>query len=131
MIIRTRSIGVSTRTKVGPTRSIWVSRFYDTDYFSQKIRSIEDHAEDLRKLICDQIPKRLEACGVDLAGYKVILIAHSMGGLVCRALIQKALPTANIDPKEVIYRLVTLGTPHRGIDLGAIPDFLEDVSSAP
>jgi pimeloyl-ACP methyl ester carboxylesterase len=114
------------REDVDPSRSIWVSRFYDPDYFSDKIRSIEEHAQDLCNLVCEAIPKRLEQLGVDPAGYKVILLAHSMGGLVCRSFIQKLLPDKGEDPKSWVHRFVTMGTPHRGIDLGAIPDVLED-----
>lgn len=115
-----------------PSRSIWVCRFYDQDYIKENLRSIEDHAEDLYKLVCKTIPTRLKACGVNLGqndeDYRVILIAHSMGGLVCRTLIQNLLPHEHTeDPKRWIHRLVTLGTPHRGIELGKIPDFLEDL----
>jgi pimeloyl-ACP methyl ester carboxylesterase len=112
-----------------PSRSVWVCRFYDEDVFKNRVRSIEEHAEDLRRIILETIPSRLKECGLSLgnknADYKVILIAHSMGGLVCRTLIQNLLPARKIDPKSVIHRLVTLGTPHRGIDLGRIPDFME------
>lgn len=114
-----------------PSRSIWVCRFYDQDFMSEKLRRIEDHAEDLYQLVCNQIPARLKACGMDLGtndqDYKVILIAHSMGGLVCRTLIQNLLPYKyNQDPKRWVHRLVTMGTPHGGIDLSRIPDFLQD-----
>ncbi len=116
-----------------PSRSIWVSRFYDQDVFTDKIRRIEDHAEDLYTLICKTIPARLRQAGVDLGendcDYKVILIAHSMGGLVCRTLIQNIMPNRGPeakDPKDWIYRFVTMGTPHRGIDLGCIPDAIEN-----
>lgn len=113
-----------------PSRSIWICRFYDQDYISESLRSIEEHAEDLRKLICETIPDRLRNTGVNLGendkNYKVILIAHSMGGLVCRTLIQNLLPKQGQDPKRWVHRLVTMGTPHGGIELGRIPDFLED-----
>ena len=96
-----------------PSRSIWVSRFYDQDVFTDKIRRIEDHAEDLYTL-CKTIPGRLRQPGVDLGendcDYKVILIAHSMGGLVCRTLIQNIMPNRGPeakDPKDWIYRFVT------------------------
>ena len=71
----------------------------------------------------------------------MILIAHSMGGLVCRTLIQNLMPAAKCplerkheqdkhphdrDPKQWIYRLVTMGTPHKGIDLGRVPDVIEN-----
>ncbi len=114
-----------------PSRSVWISRFYDRDHLQKDLRSIEDHAEDLRQLVCETIPERLETAGVDLGAnrkdYKVILIAHSMGGLVCRTLIQNLLPARKQDPKRWIHRLVTIGTPHKGIELGAIPDFAEDL----
>lgn len=112
-----------------PARSLWVCRFYDRDYFGEKIRSIEDHAKELRDLVCKTIPDRLEKCDVDLGpnreNFRVVLIAHSMGGLVCRTLLQNTLPEDQQDPKRWVHRLVTLGTPHRGIDLGRIPEFLQ------
>lgn len=38
---------------------------------------------------------------------------------MCRTLIQNLMPHQHDkDPKEWIYRLVTMGAPHRGIDLG-------------
>jgi hypothetical protein len=112
-----------------PSRSLWVCRFYDEDVLKDKPRDIVDHAKELYHLVCEVIPTRLEDCGVDLGpnrrDYKVILAAHSMGGLVCRTLIQNILPGAEKQPKDWIHRLVTMGTPHKGIELGRIPDFLE------
>jgi len=122
---------------INPSRSIWVSRFYDADYFTQNIRSLEDHATEVCELI-SSARARMEGLGVDTTNFKVILVAHSMGGLVCRAVIQKSWreyaeqknknEKANIDPdpKNIIHRFVTMGTPHRGIDLGTVPDFVEN-----
>ncbi|MDO8478518.1 MAG: hypothetical protein Q7W02_20445 [Candidatus Rokubacteria bacterium] len=115
-----------------PSRSVWVSRFYDQDVFRDTVRRIEEHAEDLYTLVCQTIPERLRKAGVDLGendrDYRVILIAHSMGGLVCRTLIQNLIPHVhNKDPKDWIYRFVTMGTPHRGINLGRIPDVIENL----
>ena len=71
-----------------PARSVWIARFYDQDVFRDTVRSIETHAEDLYTLVCETIPQRLRSAGVDHGqndrDYRVILIAHSMGGLVCR-----------------------------------------------
>jgi Palmitoyl protein thioesterase len=110
-------------------RGIWICRFYDEDFIRGITRNIDDHARDLYNLINEIIPERLKAVGVDLGTndeeYKVILIAHSMGGLVCRTLIQNIMPSMNEDPKKKIHRLVTMGSPHNGIDMGAIPDFVE------
>ena len=112
-----------------PSRSVWVCRFYDDDVLKDKLRDIEEHANDLYRLVCETIPQRLKNCDVDLGkglkDYKVTLVAHSMGGLVCRALIQNILPSRNEQPKDWIHRLVTIGTPHKGIELGRIPDFME------
>ena len=112
-----------------PSRSLWVCRFYDDDVMHDKLRGIEQHAEDLRELVCETIPRRLKERGVNLGPglkhYKVILIAHSMGGLVCRTLIQNLLPAHGEKPADWIHRLVTIGTPHKGIELGRIPDFME------
>lgn len=111
---------------ISPARGIWVSRFYDRDVFKGTARQIEEHAADLYDLVVERIPAELKNRDVDPAGYKVILLAHSMGGLVCRTLIQNLLPERGKDPRTLIHRLVTMGTPHRGIDLGTIPDFIED-----
>ena len=115
------------RPVLNPTRSLWISRFYDTDVVTGRVRPISKHAQDLRTLIDETIPEALNDCGVDTSGpdYKVILVAHSMGGLVCRALIQKLYPESGIDPKSKIYRLVTMGSPHGGIEFGIVPNFLE------
>jgi pimeloyl-ACP methyl ester carboxylesterase len=115
-----------------PSRSMWVCRFYDIDFFSGKTRDIKDHARELETLIRQTIPEQLRPhveLGKDDADYKVILIAHSMGGLVCRALIQNLLPAGGEDPKRWIHRFVTMGTPHGGIELGRIPDIAERLAA--
>jgi pimeloyl-ACP methyl ester carboxylesterase len=124
------SVNEGLRAAEHPQRSIWVSRFYDEDFISGQVRSIEKHAEELADLILRDIPAQLRAATGNphdpLTGYKVILIAHSMGGLVSRCLLQNILPKQyEKAPQEVVHRFVTMGTPHRGIDLGRVPDFLE------
>ena len=44
---------------------------------------------------------------------KVNIVAHSMGGLIVREAIQR--PTGRGEAAEAINKIVTLGTPHRGI----------------
>jgi hypothetical protein len=116
--------------KLNPTRSIWISRFYDIDVIRSEVRQIEDHAAELMKLVCETIPEQLKKIGgvnlgPDNREYRVILIAHSMGGLVSRCLIQNLLS----NPQRWIHRLVTIGTPHGGIELSAVPDFLEELAA--
>ena len=61
--------------------------------------------------------EELAACLSSLRQYtgasRVKLVAHSAGGLVCRTLLQSALPVAKYEGNSV-DRLVTIGTPHLG-----------------
>jgi hypothetical protein len=93
-------------------KTIWIYRFYDvtTQSFgsSTAVRlEMEQIAEGLRDLINDV----KEQTGAS----KVYLIAHSMGGLVCRSLIQKIYPEKNEKAIDYIDKLFTYGTPHGGI----------------
>ncbi|MFE3247238.1 hypothetical protein [Streptomyces sp. NPDC059209] len=45
----------------------------------------------------------------------MFLVAHSMGGLVCRCLLQKILPDLNREPTDYVEKLFTYGAPHGGI----------------
>lgn len=44
---------------------------------------------------------------------RVKLVAHSAGGLVCRTLLESALPVAKYE-RNSVDRLITIGTPHLG-----------------
>ncbi len=100
-----------------PYRSLWVCRFYDIDFEFDYSREIQEHAKTLLNLVTKIIPQRLTSLGVEPApgdGHiKVTLIAHSMGGLICRTMMQTLLPNS----QDYIHRLITLGTPHKGIEL--------------
>ncbi len=109
-----------------PTRSLWISRFYDTDVVTGRVRPITEHAADLRRFLDGTIFPLLTQAGVSPGSQKVILIAHSMGGLVCRCLLQNLYPASGVDPKSKVHRLVTIASPHGGIQFGLVPDFLEN-----
>lgn len=70
-----------------PARSVVIYRYYDSadrDLGDGKALSIVAAAQGLRELI---VQLRAQVCGADaqaLAQFKVHLVAHSMGGLVCR-----------------------------------------------
>ncbi|MET3952700.1 hypothetical protein [Arthrobacter sp. UYEF36] len=100
--------------------SVWIHRFYDASAgtFSQgqETFSFEEAAVDLFELI----KLVLEKTGAP----KVFLIAHSMGGLICRSLLQRVIPEALADSGEAfdpaagnnyVARLFTYATPHGGI----------------
>lgn len=102
--------------------AIWVYRFYDSS------------AGTFGR---EPAPYRLEEAGEGLAAFtelvlrktkgatRVNLIAHSMGGLICRSALQRYMP----EPQKVVSKLITIGTPHGGIDPkvgGGIGEWLID-----
>jgi len=104
--------------------SIIVYRYYDqasTLLGSGKTPTIEDFAKGLGELIVrvrDLLSQNPDN-GVSKAGFRCLLVAHSMGGLVCRAFLQNA----KCDPKGVgkhVDKLFTYATPHNGIDVAGM-----------
>ena len=96
---------------VTPT-SIWVHRFYDVSAstFGRKPEdfSLERAAENLFALVKLVLAKT--------GAERVHLIAHSMGGLVCRSMIQRIIPEDGGRAEDYVERLFTYGTPHGGIE---------------
>jgi len=120
-----------------PSRSLWLSRVCAPDSKPYKQRSMKKDALELMNLIVYEIPKKLVALGMDKEtvrnDYQVILIAHGMAGLVCRTMIQNLLPDFKLkkddevpvialeninNPENLIHKFVTIGTPHKGYDMG-------------
>ncbi|WP_455835190.1 esterase/lipase family protein [Pseudarthrobacter siccitolerans] len=100
--------------------SIWIHRFYDdaADTFDEEPEkfTFEEAAKDLFSMI----KLVLEKTGAP----KVFLVAHSMGGLICRSLLQRVIPESlaaddgRIDPAagaRYVARVFTYATPHGGI----------------
>ncbi|HEX5665892.1 MAG TPA: hypothetical protein VFX71_03570, partial [Hyphomicrobium sp.] len=112
-----------------PDRAIWIYRYYEPvskSLGTGERPEIEDYAEGLKKLI-DNLETRYctKKGALDpklKENFRVYLVAHSMGGLICRCLLQKVSPgDARVD------KVFTYATPHGGIDLrhlGNVPDFL-------
>ncbi|MGE0274120.1 MAG: esterase/lipase family protein [Nitrospiraceae bacterium] len=111
---------ISTRQLDETRKSIWIYRYYDRTSKTFKEEggfrlTIEEAAKGLRDLII-QVKEQTEA-------RHVILIAHSMGGLICRSLIQKIYredAQGRSIPEQMpatahIHKLFTYGTPHGGI----------------
>jgi pimeloyl-ACP methyl ester carboxylesterase len=107
-----------------PSESIWIYRYYDitSRTFDQAPPSappvrggtreeIEMAAEELRRLIA-QIRR------LTVGHPKVMLVAHSTGGLIARCLIQKIYPDIGVRADEHIDKVFTYGTPHGGIHFG-------------
>ena len=90
-------------------------RFYDraASTFGQRPEAftLERAAEDLYAL--EQLVR------AKTGAPRVHLVAHSMGGLICRSMIQRVVPEATGRPDgaaDVVDRLFTYGTPHGGIE---------------
>jgi pimeloyl-ACP methyl ester carboxylesterase len=93
--------------------SLWIHRFYDVSASTygqapQAFR-LERAAEDLLELV--ELVRRKTGAP------RVHLVAHSMGGLICRCLIQKVIPERNAGAATgIVDRLFTYATPHGGIE---------------
>lgn len=100
----------------GTAGTIWIYRYYDL-----RPRTLESYGSGLVRLI--ELIERSAARhteqfrGVDIA-------AHSMGGLVTREGVLAMHRQEPGSAKRRIHRIVTLGTPHRGIAFQRAPDWL-------
>jgi hypothetical protein len=112
-----------------PPMTIWVHRFYDDAASSfgpgKKDFSIEAAAADLFELVLEVKAKT--------GAPRVHLVAHSMGGLICRSMIQRVIPDATGRPDGAVAHvqsLFTYGTPHGGIEFSLGHGLLEKVRDA-
>ncbi len=111
-----------------PARSIAIHRYYepgDPDLGDGQVPSVTDAALGLKALIGRL---REQICGDDVEArqaFRVYLVAHSMGGLVCRCFLQNETISSAAD-RAMIDKVFTYATPHNGIDmLGMnVPGFL-------
>lgn len=138
--------------KAVPWKSVWVFRYYEPvseDLGDGDRLTIPQFAVDLREFIL-QVRKAI--CGTDKAAqkaFKVNLVAHSMGGLVCRCYLQnicrfglperaskkksekeKKLELTGTGGDPLVNKVFTYGTPHNGIEIQGInvPD-VESIDS--
>jgi hypothetical protein len=105
-----------------PARSVIIYRYYDAadrDFGSGKTLSVAEAAAGLKALV-HQV--RDQVCGEDpelRANFRVHLVAHSMGGLVCRAFLQNDAISAPED-RAIVDKVFTYATPHNGLDLAGV-----------
>ncbi|WP_084125255.1 hypothetical protein [Demequina sp. NBRC 110054] len=96
----------------GTAGTIWVYRYYDLSP-----RTLEVYGAGLKRLV-DLIEASAARRGEDFRG--VDIVAHSMGGLVAR----EGVIAMGEEARDRVHRIVTLGTPHRGIAFQQAPDWL-------
>lgn len=103
------------------SRCIVVYRYYDpastllgkgrTPEIEEFCRGLSQLVARVRELVCRNPKNRIEP-----ADFRCYLVAHSMGGLVCRGFLQNpALDPAGV--RDCVDKLFTYATPHNGIDL--------------
>ena len=104
-----------------PYRSVVIYRYYDEaskDFGSGDTPPIEHFARGLGRLI---LRLRDKVCanprnGITPADFRVYLVAHSMGGLVCRAFLQNPA-LGSVEARGAVDKVFTYATPHNGIDM--------------
>ena len=104
-----------------PYRCVVIYRYYDEaskDFGSGDTPPIEQFARGLDKLI---LRLRDKVCAnpkndVAAADFRVYLVAHSMGGLVCRAFLQNPA-LGSSEARGAVDKVFTYATPHNGIDM--------------
>ncbi len=125
----------SERTDKLSPRCIVIHRYYDPAdpaFGDGSVPSIMDAAKELalriqqlRDLICGPASATDAETKQARKDFKVHLVAHSMGGLICRCLLQ--IPkAATAEVRGLVDKLLTFATPNNGIDMGGInvPGFL-------
>ncbi|MDP8969738.1 MAG: hypothetical protein M3N52_04445 [Actinomycetota bacterium] len=113
--------------------TIWIHRFYDisASTWGDKPHAfrLERAAEDLLDLV--------ELLQRKTGAPRVHLVAHSMGGLICRSLIQKVIPDRQATVRgsrkqaaDYVDRVFTYATPHGGIEFDVGFGMLERLRDA-
>ena len=109
-----------------PSRSIWIFRYYDIadeEFGAGDRKEIEYYAKKLRKFLKHVRGAVLDK-NEDTKHFRAYLVAHSMGGLICRCYLQNLeisdLVGNGRNSKEWhntgVDKLFTYGTPHGGIN---------------
>ena len=104
-------VGPPDSSRYNPHRTVWIFRYYDESSTHLSEVPVRLDIEDAATRLYDLIGHVLRVTGAK----KVHLVAHSMGGLICRSVIQKTFPENRRKPSDVIARFFTYATPHGGI----------------
>ncbi len=102
-------------------KSVIIYRYYDDaskDFGTGQTPPIEQFAKGLDTLILrlrDKICANADNA-VTPQNFRVYLVAHSMGGLVCRSFLQNP-KLGSEQARAAVDKLFTYATPHNGIDL--------------
>ncbi|HEY4302852.1 MAG TPA: hypothetical protein VGM82_00185 [Gemmatimonadaceae bacterium] len=111
-------------------RSIIVYRYYDevsSQFGTSEKPDVERFARGLNELIL-KIKTLTVLCQSNATtdeSFRCYLVAHSMGGLVCRAFLQNPA-IGDAAARKCVDKFFTYATPHNGIDVAGVnvPDWL-------
>ena len=100
----------------GVAGTIWVYRYYDLEP-----RTLRTYGDGLARLI-HLVHRAAAVYSQELRG--VDIVAHSMGGLVVREGLRSLHEAEPVSANRLVHKIVTLGTPHRGIAFQGLPRWL-------
>jgi len=111
-----------------PSRSVVIYRYYeqaDSELGGNAAPSMIEAAQGLSELILDIRDRVCKNNKREEELFKVYLVAHSMGGLVCRCFLQNP-KVGTAKSKSLVDKVFTYATPHNGIDIAGfnVPSFL-------
>jgi len=106
-------------------RSVIIYRYYeqaDSELGKDKAPSVQKAAQGLSELILQVRDKVCQGDVQAMKDFKVYLVAHSMGGLVCRCFIQNP-EVGTAESKALVDKVFTYATPHYGIEMAECAEF--------
>lgn len=98
------------------SRSVWIFRYYEKDsesFGDGEKDTIVSYARDLRDFIVRVREQVCQGDDAQLEKFRVYLVAHSMGGLICRTYLQKVAR----NEEHYVDKVFTYATPHGGIEM--------------
>ncbi|MGE5319852.1 MAG: lipase family alpha/beta hydrolase [Hyphomicrobiaceae bacterium] len=103
-------------------QSVIIHRYYDVadpDFGSGKVPSIVDAAKGLSDLVLRVRDQVCSGGQMRPEDFKVYLVAHSMGGLVCRCFLQNSAAGSDA-ARKLVDKVFTYATPHNGIEMAGM-----------
>ncbi len=107
-----------------PVRSIIIYHYYDiastllgvgeTPAIGEFAKGLSDLILRVRAVVCGNPQNKMAQ-----ADFRCYLVAHSMGGLVCRAFLQNP-QLGDAAARRCVDKVFTYATPHNGIDMGGV-----------
>ncbi len=107
-----------------PMRSIVIYRYYDqaSSLLGEgKTPSMEEFAKGLNRLVLRvrDLVCADRSANIAPENFRCYLVAHSMGGLVCRAFLQNPA-LGDQEARRCVEKVFTYATPHNGIDMAGL-----------